>query len=47
MPVVDISSSEARRRAALGEPIDDLVGPAVARYIDAHGLYRQAAGARG
>jgi nicotinate-nucleotide adenylyltransferase len=40
MPAVEISSSEARRRVARGEPIEDLVGPAVAGYIADHGLYR-------
>jgi nicotinate-nucleotide adenylyltransferase len=40
MPVMDVSSSTARRRAARGEPIDDLVGAEVAQYIAANGLYR-------
>jgi nicotinate-nucleotide adenylyltransferase len=40
MPAIDISSSQARRRAALGEPIEELVGPAVAAYIAEHRLYR-------
>ena len=44
MPLMEVSSSEARRRASRGEPIDDLVGPAVAGYIDEHRLYRQVAG---
>jgi nicotinate-nucleotide adenylyltransferase len=44
MPTIAISSSEARRRAARGEPIEDLVGPAVAGYVAEHGLYRSAAG---
>jgi nicotinate-nucleotide adenylyltransferase len=39
-PVMEISSSIARGRVARGEPIDDLVGPAVARYVTEHGLYR-------
>jgi len=39
-PVMEISSSMARERAAKGEPIDDLVGGAVARYIEGHSLYR-------
>jgi nicotinate-nucleotide adenylyltransferase len=39
-PVIEISSSMARERVARGEPIDDLVGPAVARYVTEHGLYR-------
>jgi nicotinate-nucleotide adenylyltransferase len=38
-PVVDVSSSLARQRAAAGEPVDDLVGAAVAGYIAEHGLY--------
>jgi len=38
-PVVDVSSSRVRERAAAGEPIDDLVGPAVAGYIAEHALY--------
>ena len=45
MPLTEISSSMARRRAARGEPIEELVGPAVAAYIGKHGLYRQATGA--
>jgi nicotinate-nucleotide adenylyltransferase len=36
----DVSSSEVRKRIAAGEPIDDLVPPAVARLIDELGLYR-------
>jgi nicotinate-nucleotide adenylyltransferase len=47
MPRIDASSSEARRRAAAGKPIADLVGPAVAGYIAAHGLYRDRHGGRG
>jgi nicotinate-nucleotide adenylyltransferase len=35
-----ISSTEIRTRIACGEPIDELVDPAVAAYIHAHGLYR-------
>lgn len=38
-PLVDVSSTEIRRRVACGEAIEDLVGPAVARYIREHGLY--------
>jgi nicotinate-nucleotide adenylyltransferase len=34
-----ISASEIRRRVREGEPIDDLVVPAVAEYICARGLY--------
>ena len=46
LPPVEVSSSEVRRRVAAGEPIDDLVAPAVARYIGEHGLYRPAVTAR-
>jgi nicotinate-nucleotide adenylyltransferase len=45
MPVLAISSSCARQRAARGEPIEDLVGPDVAAYIAEHGLYRSGAAA--
>jgi nicotinate-nucleotide adenylyltransferase len=47
MPKIAISSSETRRRAARGESIEALVGPAVAKYIAEHGLYRPAAGEAG
>jgi nicotinate-nucleotide adenylyltransferase len=39
LPAVDVSSTEVRRRIATGEPVDDLVAPAVARYAREHGLY--------
>jgi nicotinate-nucleotide adenylyltransferase len=39
MPEIDVSSSHARSRAARGEPIDDLVGPAVAAYVAEQRLY--------
>jgi nicotinate-nucleotide adenylyltransferase len=39
---VDVSSTEIRRRAAEGRPIDELVAPAVAEYIRAHRLYAPA-----
>jgi nicotinate-nucleotide adenylyltransferase len=39
MPVVEISSSMARERVARGEPIEDLVGRGVARYVADHRLY--------
>jgi nicotinate-nucleotide adenylyltransferase len=42
MPRLRVSSSEVRRRAAAGLPIDELVPAAVAQYIDEHGLYRSA-----
>jgi nicotinate-nucleotide adenylyltransferase len=41
---VDISSSLARRRAAAGEPLEPLVGEAVAAYIRANSLYGAGAG---
>jgi nicotinate-nucleotide adenylyltransferase len=43
MPVIEISSSLVRSRAAHGAPIADLVGGAVAGYIAEHGLYRSPA----
>jgi len=43
MPTIAVSSSLARQRVARGEPIEELVGPAVARYIDEHHLYRAGA----
>lgn len=36
----EVSSSEVRERIAAGEPIGDLVPPAVARLIEEEGLYR-------
>jgi nicotinate-nucleotide adenylyltransferase len=38
-PRIPFSSSEIRRRASAGEPLDGLVAPAVAQYIGEHGLY--------
>ncbi|MDX6667725.1 MAG: nicotinate-nucleotide adenylyltransferase [Solirubrobacteraceae bacterium] len=43
MPRVDVSSSRVRERVAAGEPVEDLVPAAVARYIEQRGLYRPAA----
>jgi nicotinate-nucleotide adenylyltransferase len=40
MPEIEISSSQARLRAASGEPLADLLGADVARYIEQHRLYR-------
>jgi nicotinate-nucleotide adenylyltransferase len=40
MGAIDISSSRVRACASRGEPIEALVGPAVAGYIAEHGLYR-------
>ncbi|MEO8923956.1 MAG: nicotinate-nucleotide adenylyltransferase [Caldimonas sp.] len=39
LPMMDISSTEVRRRVATGEPIAGLVPEAVARYIEQHRLY--------
>jgi len=36
----ELDATEIRRRAAAGEPLEGLVPPAVAEYIEAHGLYR-------
>jgi nicotinate-nucleotide adenylyltransferase len=47
MPVVELSSSIVRERVARGENVEPLVGPAVARYISEHGLYRSRAGLGG
>lgn len=43
MPPVQISSSQVRARVAAGQPVQELVGSEVARYIAQHGLYRKAA----
>jgi nicotinate-nucleotide adenylyltransferase len=40
-PIAEVSSTEIRRRVRAGEPIDSLVHPAVARYIENNGLYRE------
>lgn len=45
MGPVDVSSSDVRARVARGEPIAELVAPAVAEYIAEHGLYRAPIGA--
>ena len=42
MPMLEVSSSQVRERVKAGEPIEDLVAPAVAEYIAAHALYRGA-----
>jgi nicotinate-nucleotide adenylyltransferase len=41
VPVIDISSSEVRRRVASGQTITGLVPDAVEEYILNHGLYRK------
>jgi len=43
MPLAEVSSSQVRERVARGEPIDELVGEPVARYISEQRLYRRAA----
>jgi nicotinate-nucleotide adenylyltransferase len=40
LPMMDVSSTEVRRRVAAGEPIAELVPEAVARYIERRQLYR-------
>ena len=40
IPPFAVSSSEVRRRLAVGEPIDDLVPSAVAELIEETGVYR-------
>jgi nicotinic acid mononucleotide adenylyltransferase len=47
MSEVPVSSSEVRERVARGEPIEELVGGAVAAYIAEQGLYAGVIGARG
>jgi nicotinate-nucleotide adenylyltransferase len=42
-PNLDVSATDIRRRVAAGLPIDGLVAPTVAGYIEAHHLYRQPA----
>jgi nicotinate-nucleotide adenylyltransferase len=44
MGTVPVSSSLVRERAASGEPVEELVGAAVAGYIAEHGLYRGGSG---
>jgi nicotinate-nucleotide adenylyltransferase len=44
MPTISVSSSLVRERVARGEAVEELVGSAVARYIDEHRLYRPSDG---
>lgn len=44
LPMLDIASTEIRRRVASGADISELVPPEVAGYIDRHALYRAASG---
>lgn len=41
LAMLDISSTDIRARVARRLPIDELVPPAVARYIDHHALYKE------
>jgi nicotinate-nucleotide adenylyltransferase len=41
LPMLDVASSDIRARVAQGQPIDGLVPPEVARYIEHHALYRE------
>ena len=45
-PTSPVSSTDVRRAIAGGEPLTGLVPPAVAAYIERHGLYAPANGAR-
>jgi nicotinate-nucleotide adenylyltransferase len=47
MPPIEISSSLARERAEHGEPLEELVGDAVAAYVSDHGLYGEAGAGEG
>lgn len=38
---VPVSATEVRLRVRTGQPVDDLVDPAVSRYIDRYALYRK------
>jgi nicotinate-nucleotide adenylyltransferase len=40
LPMMDVSSTEVRRRVAAGLSVADLVPEAVARYIERRQLYR-------
>ena len=46
LPMMDVSSTEVRRRVGAGESIADLVPDTVARYIEQHRLYREAGNTR-
>jgi nicotinate-nucleotide adenylyltransferase len=41
LPPIDLSATTIRERAARGLPLDGMVPPPVASYIDQHGLYRR------
>lgn len=40
LPMMDISSTEIRRRISEAQNLDDILAPSVATYIQQHGLYR-------
>ncbi len=42
-PLIDVSSTEVRRRLAAGEDVRGMLHPDVIEYIHRHGLYRQTA----
>ncbi|ODV11598.1 MAG: nicotinate (nicotinamide) nucleotide adenylyltransferase [Rubrivivax sp. SCN 70-15] len=44
LPMLDIASTEIRRRVASAADVSELVPPEVAGYIDRHALYRAASG---
>jgi len=39
-PLIDISSTEVRKRLAAGEDVRGMLHPDVIDYIQRHGLYR-------
>ena len=39
-PAIELSSSEVREAIAKGQPIDGMVPPSVARYVNENHLYR-------
>ncbi len=41
LPMLDISATDIRAREARGLPVDSLVPPPVARYIQLHRLYKE------
>jgi nicotinate-nucleotide adenylyltransferase len=44
LPPMAVASTDIRERAARGEDLSSLVGPAVAAYIDQNALYRADSG---
>jgi nicotinate-nucleotide adenylyltransferase len=39
LPTIDVSAEDIRARLQRGEPVGDALDPAVAAYVDEHGLY--------